>query len=235
VSVHGSFVYSGERAVLIDMPPKAAIAFPATVECDRPGGVVVALDGSGSTDPDSSPGTQDDLASFEWFEGFGTPSERRLGSGSRLETILPLGSHALTLRVTDSAGETDRTEALVSVRDTTPPILAVAAQPAALWPADHRLVPIGMTWSAADLCDPSVAIRLVSVTSSEPDDAIGTGDGATRGDIQGADLGTPDTRVLLRAERAGGGPGRTYELRYLAVDQSGNASSAVAVVTVPNR
>jgi hypothetical protein len=235
VSAAASFVYSGEQVLLVNAPPRASIAAPATVECDRPGGVVVALDGSGSTDPDSSPGTQDDLASFEWFEGFGTPSERRLGSGSRLETILPLGSHALTLRVTDSAGETDRTEALVTVRDTTPPILAVAAQPAALWPADHRLVPIGMTWSAADLCDPSATIRLVSVTSSEPDDAIGAGDGATRGDIQGADLGTPDTRVLLRAERAGGGPGRTYELRYLAVDRSGNASSAVAVVTVPNR
>ena len=71
------------------------------------------------------------------------------------------------------------------------------------------------------------------MTSSEPDDAAGMGDGATTDDIQRAAIGTPDAVLLLRAEREGDGPGRKYELTYVASDRSGNASTSVAVVTVP--
>jgi hypothetical protein len=196
----------------------------------------VTLNGSGSTTSTPPPGTQDDLSSLEWFEGFGTPSETWLGSGSSLETILPLGSHAITLRVTDSAGEIDRTEAFVTVRDTTPPIprrCRAARRSLARRPqngADRD--DLGGRGPVRSLGhdQPRVGRPAASRTTRS-----GRETAPTRGDIQGADLGTPDTRVLLRAERAGGGTGRTYELRYQAVDRSGNASSAVAFVTVPNR
>ncbi len=72
-----------------------------------------------------------------------------------------------------------------------------------------------------DACDPSPQVILATVTSSEPDDAPGGGDGNTTNDIQGAILGIPDFDVLLRAERAGNGPGRTYTIRYQARDASG--------------
>ena len=75
---------------------------------------------------------------------------------------------------------------------------------------------------------------LLEATSSEPDDAAGPDDGSTVGDIQDALLGTPDFAVLLRAERLGGGPGRTYTLRYRATDASGNAATGAVVVRVPH-
>jgi len=96
------------------------------------------------------------------------------------------------------------------------------------------MVPVQGAWQVSDLCDPAAGIVLVSVTSSEPDDAPASGDGNTTGDIQDAAIGTPDTSVLLRAERSADGPGRVYTLTYAARDASGNTSSALGIVTVPN-
>jgi len=120
------------------------------------------------------------------------------------------------------------------VRDTTPPSLTLVADPGSLWPPNHRLVPVRVSWQAGDLCDPSPSTRLVSVTSSEADDAPGESDGRTTGDVDGADVGTADGEVLLRAERSGDGPGRSYQLTYVTTDASGNTTSALAIVTVPH-
>lgn len=235
VTVRSSFLYSGEKVLLINTPPIASLAGTGPVECTGPDGGLVSLDATGSSDPDSSPGTHDDLVSFEWFEDFGASGEKRLGSGERLSVNLPLGSHQLTLRVMDSAGEVGLAGTLAVVRDPRPPSLSVSVHPPLLWPPDHRMVPIEVAWKALDLCDPSVGVELLSAISSEPDDASGAGDGATKDDIQGAEVGTPDSRLRLRSERAAGGPGRTYTLTYQAVDDSGNASTGVVVVTVPRR
>jgi hypothetical protein len=298
--------------------PHAAIATSATVECDRPGGGGVTLDGSTSTDPDSAPGTNDDIASFDWYENYGDPAQQHLGSGEALRIVLTLGAHAITLKTTDHAGQTDTASATVRVVDTTPPVLdcpapppaaecadggatislsAVAhdlcgvvtvsndqtpggadasgrfalgittvsftamdagglqatcatavtvrdtrapsltlhADPVILWPPNHDLVPVRVSWGAGDACNPQgVAVRLVSVTSSEPDDATGNADGATASDVQDADIGAPDTTLMLRAERDARGPGRIYTLTYSAQDASGNATSSLATVTVPH-
>jgi hypothetical protein len=229
----------GESVLVIsslnDPPVAAARAAATTVECTGPDGGHVALDGSASTDPDSTPGTADDIARYDWYEDYGAASERLLGSGAHLEVDLPLGAHAITLKVTDLAGLNDTDAIVVTVQDTVPPTLSVATDPSVLWPANHDLVPVGVTWLAQDACAGSaVSVALVSVTSSEPDDATGNDDGATSHDVQGADVGTPDTSVSLRAERLGKGPGRVYELLYRATDGSGNATTAVGVVTVPH-
>jgi hypothetical protein len=195
---------------------------------------VVQLIGSGSTDENSSPGTNDDIVLFEWFEDFGAPFERRLGTGDALNVALALGAHTITLRVTDSQGATDMASTVVTVRDTTPPALSLAADATVLWPPNHRLVPVAVGWRASDVCDPAPSVRLMGATSSEPDDAPGTGDGATTGDIGGAEVGGSDGEVLLRAERDGAGSGRTYELVYAATDASGNSVSSLVTVTVPH-
>jgi hypothetical protein len=71
----------------------------------------VALDGSESTDPDSTAGTNDDIVSFEWFEdanndGIYTVDEL-IASGATVTVGLPLGFHEITLLVTDTQGATD--------------------------------------------------------------------------------------------------------------------------------
>src|SRR4029077_11198723 len=130
----------------------------------------------------------------------------------------PLGRTILTFTATDASGNASTCSMSVTVRDTTPPSLLVHADPGSLWPPNHKLVPIHLGWQAQDLCDASPAVTLVSVTSNEPDDAPGMGDGNTQGDIADLQVGTTDPLVSLRAERAEAGSGRTYELTYRAVD-----------------
>ena len=85
-----------------------------------------------------------------------------------------------------------------------------------------------------DVCDAAPEVRLVAVTSNEPDDAIGLGDGRTVDDIQRAEFGQDDRDLMLRAERDGQGGGRTYTLTYEARDASGNTASQSVVVSVPH-
>jgi len=96
------------------------------------------------------------------------------------------------------------------------------------------MVPVQSAWQVTDVCDPKASAVLAAVASSESDDAPGSGDGNTTGDIQDASIGTPDTSVLLRAERSGDGSGRVYSLTYAARDDSGNTASALVIVTVPH-
>ena len=81
----------------------------------------MTLDGSASSDPDSTPGTNDDIVFFEWYEHFGTPSKIFLGKGvtpnvpvfcgklsTRISGVRRLrlgqGKHLITLKVTDKSG-----------------------------------------------------------------------------------------------------------------------------------
>lgn len=113
-----------------------------------------------------------------------------------------------------------------------PPAITVVPSRDVLWPPNHRLSPVTMQVTVKATCDPAPTFTLLSVTSDEPDD--GHGDGHTEGDIQGADIGTPDTQFLLRAERAGGGAGRTYTFTYEARDTRGGADTTSVTVRVPH-
>jgi hypothetical protein len=207
-------------------PPNAvAAASTPTVECSGPSGGSATLDASGSQDPDSSPGTNDDIASFEWFEHYGEPGQILLGSGARLTATLPLGSHTVSLKVTDLLGLTAMTTTVVTVVDTTTPSLVLTLSPTVLWPPNRKMVPVEANWLVRDACDPSPRVSLTSATSSEP------GDDAIR---QEAPRGTAPAPVLLRADRSGNGPGRTYTLTWTATDASGNNASATGLVTVPH-
>jgi hypothetical protein len=120
----------------------------------------------------------------------------------------------------------------VELVDTTPPrVLRAMATPSTLWPPNHRLVPVRVAVETFDECDTDVDVRLIDVTVNEPDEVRHGGDGHTRGDVQGAVLGTADFEVLLRAERQGGRSGRTYTLLYEVTDEAGNVT--VVPVEVP--
>jgi len=81
--------------------------------------------------------------------------------------------------------------------------------------------------TASDTVDRVPSIRLVSVTSNEPDDGLGDGD--TTNDIVLVDERT----FKLRAERSGIGTGRVYTLTYEAEDTAGNRALGSAQVSVP--
>lgn len=213
-------------------PPVASAGMDLTPACTSAAGAVVSLDGSGSSDPDSTPGTHDDITLFEWFLDYGMPAESLIGTGEQISHGFPLGTSMVTLRVTDTAGASDTDEVEVHVVDPDPPALSLAVAPEILWPPNHRLVPVEVTASATDDCGTPTVI-LEAVLSSDPDDAPGAGDGHTTGDIRNADLGTADFSVDLRAERVPAGPGRIYTLVYVATDPAGMRTTATVTVGIP--
>ena len=216
-----------------NQPPEADAGADQTVECTSSAGADVTLDGSSSSDPDSTPGTNDDIVQFEWFENFGQASETLLGEGEVLGVALSLGSHAITLRVTDSFGEIDTDEVVADIVDTTAPTISASLDPTTLWPPNHRMMWIDATVSSSDACStPSVV--LTSVTSDEPDNGTGIGDGNTTNDIQDTEIGTADFEFRLRAERAGAFDGRVYTAVYEATDGSGNRAEDEDHVFVPH-
>jgi hypothetical protein len=230
-----SFSKQGEEDMAINDaacgPPTAAAGVDAQVECESPAGGAVTLDGSGSTDPNSTPGTNDDIVLFEWFEDFGLESETLLGTGEILTVSLPLGTHAVTLRATDSFGGTSTDDVQVVVADTTAPGLVVSPVPDTLWPPNHNLVAVEVLVEATDACG-AVAVALVSVSSNEPDN--GEGDGDTTDDIQDAELGTPDFDVSLRAFFNDTATTEIYTLAYAATDVGGNVTTESGFVVVPH-
>jgi hypothetical protein len=187
------------------------------VECAGPAGTEVTLDAGGSSDSDG-----DDL-SYVWTGPFGRVE------GPRPTVSLLLGVSTITLVVSDGEDDSEPDTIVIEVRDTLAPALEVAAAPALLWPPDGRLVEVGFLVAASDRCDPSPAIALIEAASSEEEGA-----GRSGAPIVGADPGTYDRSISLRADRSGGGPGRTYTITYRAADSSGNAAIAAAIVQVPH-
>jgi hypothetical protein len=117
------------------------------VDADSSCTATVTLDGSGSTDPDSNPGTNDDIVSFEWYE-----DEELLGNGETMSYAFPSGVHVVSLKVTDSAGEVDDDELIIEFVDNTPPEISVSVSPDTLWPPNHKMVPVVLEVDATDNC-----------------------------------------------------------------------------------
>lgn len=209
---------------VVALPPVANAGPDQTVECTGDSQAAVRLDGSASNDPN------DDITLYEWFESFGAAQQTLLGTGKVLTVNLALGTHTITLKVTDATGKTATDEVVVEVVDTTPPRVDLSASPSVLWPPNHKFVDVH-AMLRVDECGP-YTVTLVSVTSNEPDN--GTGDGDTVGDIQGADTGTADVDFQLRAERAGSGSGRVYTVVYKVADAQGLETIATTWITVPH-
>jgi photosystem II stability/assembly factor-like uncharacterized protein len=212
---HGSGVY--ERALFSpNEPPVADPGDDFVAECSGPDGAEVTLDGSGSFDPDGDP------LSFTWSGPFGEVS------GAQPTVTLPLGLSIITLVVSDGELFSDPATLQVEVRDTGLPAISASADPNLLWPPNNKMVDISLSIVASDLCDPAPVISLEDISILD----AGRFDPAT--DIAGAEWGTDDRLVSVRAQRAGNGDGRTYIITCHATDASGNSSSATAQVFVPH-
>jgi hypothetical protein len=209
-------------------PPVADAGDDEDVECASFDGAVVQLDGSASSDADSTAGTNDDIVRFEWFENFELPDEEPLGEGETLEVSLALSRHLITLRVTDSAGESATDDVIKEVVDTVAPDFAVSVAPEMLWPPNGRMVEITTAASASDVCGQT---RVTLTAIEVADGGVIT---EAPADSRGAESGSPDLSFELRAKRAGQGKGRVYRIEYAAEDPSGNRSTEEAQVVVPH-
>jgi uncharacterized repeat protein (TIGR01451 family) len=109
-----------------------------------------------------------------------------------------------------------------------PTITGAAADPSVLWPPNHRMVNVTVSYNVTDNCPLPPDSCTLSVTSNEP--VNGHGSGHTSPDWIVLD----DHHVLLRAERAGNGNGRIYTITITCVDSGGNTSTEDVTVTVPH-
>lgn len=111
---------------------------------------------------------------------------------------------------------------------TAPEITGVSATPNTIWPPNHKMWNVTVSWSATDNCGVPVC-AITSVSSNEP--ANGIGDGNTSPDWVFLDLHT----VQLRAERAGPLSSRIYTISVSCTDNAtptANFTTATTTVTV---
>ena len=110
-----------------------------------------------------------------------------------------------------------------------PDCSSVTASQELLWPPNHKFVPISII-GVTDGDDDSIAITIDGITQDEEVDAKGNGDGNTSPDGQG--IGSDTAQV--RAERAGTGDGRVYEISFTADDGNGGTCEGSVTVGVPH-
>jgi peptide/nickel transport system substrate-binding protein len=147
-----------------------------------------------------------------------------LGSQATV-TVSAHGITTLTYFATDASGNVEPVNTLTIRIDKARPALACAAVPARIWPPTGQLVRVRIVLAFADSLSGTDGFKLVLASSDEP--------GA--GDIQGFDVGTPDTSGFVRAERSVHGDGRVYTFKYEGADRAGNIATCSAQVEVPRR
>lgn len=141
-------------------------------------------------------------------------------------TFFAFGTTTVFCTATDTKGHETAGSFDVIVQDTTAPTITTAtANPAGLWPPNHKMVPITLTVTATDAVDPTPSIHIVDVSSNQP--VNGTGDGDTGPDW----VITSPLTLELRAERSHG-VDRVYTITVAATDLYGNVSTTTIAVTV---
>lgn len=178
-------------------------------------------------------------------EGFATVADFDAGSYDPDEdpvTIViapegpyPLGETEVVLTITDDSGESDECTAIITVVDLTPPVITVA-DPITMWSPNHKYTSFGLNdlvTGVSDNCSElNISdVKIVKVTSDEPEDMNGNGDGKTLNDMVIAD---DCMSVQLRGEREGTGNGRVYTVYLELSDYNGNIVSTVCFVNVPH-
>jgi hypothetical protein len=142
-------------------------------------------------------------------------------------SFFPLGTTPVDVTATDAAGNRAQGRFNVTVVDGEPPsILKLEASVQSLWPPNRQWVFVRVRPIVRDNTG-EVHSRIISVKSSEP------------AKLQGKSASGPDytllsdLTLLLRADRAGTGTGRTYTITVECSDQEGNTATGSVAVFVP--
>jgi hypothetical protein len=150
-----------------------------------------------------------------------------VNAGTTGGTIISNTATASSDVVDNVPGNNSKT-ATTTVDPTPPSINGLSADPASLWPKNHKMRDVTINYTAVDSCA-GVNCQITSITSNEPVD--GTGDGDTSPDWAIVD----EHHVQLRAESAGGSTGRIYTITVTCVDAAGNTTIKTIEVHVGHK
>ena len=189
--------------------------------CNSEQGTQVTLDGTRSSDGDGN------LLTYIWTGPFLESPVHEAAPTVTLDSGCP-GEYVITLVVNDGIEDSEPNEVLIRVVDTTPPEFELSVAPTMLWPPNHKMVEITVSWTVNDECDAAPDVSLVGIEVTENGDTIGGSH--IRDDIEIGEDGS----IYLRAERSGPGSGRIYTITYQAVDDAGNVKDSSATVLIPH-
>ena len=131
-------------------------------------------------------------------------------------------SVTFTCSATSAGGSAS--ESVTVMRDATAPVIAsVTADPATLWPPNHKMRAVSIAVDASDAGAPPVACSI---------DSVGVNEGANNHEPDSVVTGA--LTVDPRAERDGKGSGRVYTVEVVCTDDAGNAAVGSVEVTVPH-
>ena len=202
--------------------PEVSAPNPVTLECNSPGGI---------------PGNDPDIQAWIAAATAEDECEGPIGNitndapGFFPSACPPGNATTVSFFASDSVGNQGTDSSMITVVDSSAPAVQCAVSTPLLWPPDHRMVDVGLTFGAVDICDAAPLAFDVSVLSDE-DPAMETGSGGA--------LHCPDAivdgngSVQLRAERAGPLDGRVYTIVVSATDSCGNVGVCQVEVEVPH-
>ncbi len=213
--------------VVVENVNHAPVANAGT-DLTRNEGSIVTLDGTASSDPDLDP------LSYSWTQVSGpvvTLSDASSPNPTFTAPLVGLGGETITFKLVVNDGlavSEPADEVAVQVLNVNDPPSCEHAQaaPGALWPPNHKLVPVTVT-GVSDPDNDKVILTITGVTQDETIDGLGDGDTSPDAVIQG-------DKALLRAERSGTGNGRVYRIGFSANDGQGGVCSGSVSVGVPH-
>lgn len=149
------------------------------------------------------------------------------GSFNAIFPVATVAGNLVTATATDNAGNTSEFSETLAVTCNTPPTISeITVSPSALWPPNHKMVDVTVSYNTSNCDNNEVPTCTLSVNSSESINGKGDGDTAPDWEIVDAH------HVRLRAERAGNGRGRNYTITITCTDASGRSSTQGITVAV---
>lgn len=215
IDFEGEITYCNFTVTVNDAEPPVAICKNFNVELDEFGNASIMVD-------DIDGGSSDNCS----FTTTASPLDFNCSN---------LGDNMVTLTVSDQAGNVAECQAVVTVADMLPPVITVA-EPITLWSPNHKYTSFvlnDLVTDVSDNCSELIVsdVKIVKVTSDEPEDMNGNGDGKTLNDMVIAD---DCMSVQLRSEREGTRNGRVYTVYLELSDNNGNIVSTVCFINVPH-